>query len=194
MKAGRNGARQAIQLHWCHPKKRHFLPRIHHKALCMTSDLVCTECGLESIFEALAEPLHTHNSSVCYKSTKLSKPERLVCVCIHCQDLRCVFKCPPESERVKRDPNGKIQAEYWGVDCGVKWHIYQNSESLPKPHLLQWLIMRERGKLERERETGPKIFCSGTYKDTKHRMIQFVITLFYDCVTQQNWHCRDSDI
>ncbi len=54
---------------------------------------------------------------------------------------------------------------------------------------------RERGgKLERDRETGATIACSGTYKDTIHRMIQFVITLFYDCVTQQNWRYRDSDI
>lgn len=59
MKAKRNRAWQAIQPYWCHPKKRHLCPE-----LCMTSDLVCTECGLKSIFETLARPLHTHTTQV----------------------------------------------------------------------------------------------------------------------------------
>ncbi len=76
----------------------------------------------------VAEPSHTQLKCLLQVNRAFQAEP---CVCLHCQDLQCVFKCPPESERVKRDPNGKIQGEYWGVDCGVKWHIYQNRGPLP---------------------------------------------------------------
>lgn len=76
-------------------KTSFFLPRILHKALCMTSDLVCTECELESISEALAEPMHTQVECLLQVEQAIQAE---TCVCLYCQDLRCVFKCPPESE------------------------------------------------------------------------------------------------
>lgn len=84
-----------------------------------------------------------HNPNVC------SKPRP---VCVYTVKT---FKCPTEWR--------EIHMEISKSNCGVKWDIYQNRESLPRSHQV-WLIMRERGG--NKRETGPRILCSRTYKDT----------------------------
>lgn len=93
-------------------QKTTFLPRIHHKAFCMTSDLVCSECSLESILEALVELLraHIHTHSLLQADQAF---QAATCECLHCRDLWCAFICPPQSERTETSPNGKIQAEAW---------------------------------------------------------------------------------
>lgn len=80
----------------------------------MTGDSVCTECGLDSIFEALAER-RTHNSSVCYKSTELSK---LSLVCVYTVKTFSVFSNAHQRVRESREiqmERSKENIEAWIV-------------------------------------------------------------------------------
>lgn len=64
-------------------------------------------------------------------------PSRDLCVFTLSRPSVCFHMPTTEWESRERskwkDPSRGVD---WGVNCGVKWRIHQNSEPLPKPHLL----------------------------------------------------------
>lgn len=92
-------------------QKRHFfLPRIHHKALCMTSDLVCAECGLKRHFWSISEAV-AHGAQT-FVTGQMSFPnwDVCVCVCVYTVKAFSVFSNTQEkAKRTNRALSGKIQ-------------------------------------------------------------------------------------
>lgn len=114
MKAERNGARQAIQLHWCHPKKWHFCPEFITRHYAWQVIWYALNADVKSIFEALARLLHTE-LELLIQVDQAFKSETLY-MCLHCQDTQCISKCPPKTEeRFQWNDQGRA------LNYGGKW-------------------------------------------------------------------------
>lgn len=172
-----------------------FLPRIHHKALCMTSDLVCAECGLKrGIFEALAKPLRAKLKRL-LQVKWAPRAETCVCVFTLSRPSQCVFKHPREwRELTKKAPNGKIQVRISRHGAVVLNGTYIKTLTLTKTTSSAMIDNKSEVGNWRKRETGPKILSVGHLRTRYTQWYANFLLLFFMIIwpsrtgTTQDWY------
>ena len=175
-----------LLFYWCHPpqKKTFFLQNSSQGVMHDKQRAIRWMLNVEHFLKAVA-----HKDVV----KRALQAEACVCVCVLVCVCVCVCVCVfvlsrvfsnfrVRVNRVKQAPSGKIQVQFWGVDCVVKWH--NGTVTLHQNHIgcNGWWWERHGGK-KRKRDRG-KCCVKRWYT----QWYNFLLLLFYGCVTQQNWH------
>ena len=173
-----------LLFYWCHPpqKKKYFFAEFITRCYAWQATGYSLNVECRAFFK-----------SRCSQGRCETGSPGWVCVCV-CSCV-CVRVCVREFvlsrvfsnfrvrvNRVKQAPSGKIQVQFWGVDCVVKRH--NGTVTLHQNHIdcNGWWWERHGGK-KRKRDRG-KCCVKRWYT----QWYNFLLLLFYGCVTQQNWH------